>query len=91
MQASGVFSGMPIDAADGYIHFSTAEQRDETARKYFAGQQGLVLLTVESDAVGEALRWEPSSSGTRNGNFPHLYGQLMLSAVVSAEPFFVSV
>ena len=85
-ERTGLFPGMPIDLKDGYIHFSTAEQQAETARKYFSGQHGLMLLTVESDALGDALKWEASSSGTRSGLFPHLYGMLEHRNVIHAEP-----
>ncbi|MFZ4540901.1 MAG: DUF952 domain-containing protein [Rickettsiales bacterium] len=86
-KATGVFPGMPIDMADGYVHLSTAEQQAETARKYFSGQRGLVLLSVDAEALGEALSWEPSASGARAGDFPHLYGPLPLSAIIGATPF----
>lgn len=70
---AGVFAGSPVDLADGYIHFSTAAQAQETAARHFAGQTGLVLAAFESAALGEALRWEPSRGGDL---FPHLYGLL---------------
>ena len=70
---SGVFEGAGVDLADGYIHFSTAAQAGETARRYFQGQPDLVVLEVEADDLGEALRWEPSRGGEL---FPHLYGSL---------------
>ena len=69
----GRFLGSGIDLADGYIHFSTAAQAVETARRHFAGQPDLVVLEVEADDLGEALRWEPSRGGDL---FPHLYGPL---------------
>ncbi|HYD27536.1 DUF952 domain-containing protein [Brevundimonas sp.] len=74
----GVFSGSAVDRADGYIHMSTKEQLAETARRHYAGRSGLVLLTVDAAALGEALRWEPSRGGDL---FPHLYGPLPLSAI----------
>ena len=74
----GVYSGSSQDAADGFIHFSTAEQLPESARKHRAGQSGLVLLAVDPALLGDALRWEPSRQGAL---FPHLYGELPLSAV----------
>jgi uncharacterized protein (DUF952 family) len=86
-ERSGVFPGMPIDLADGYVHFSTAEQCDETARKYFSGQKGLILLSVDTAALGDALKWEPASSGARAGLFPHLYAPLLLSHIIEATPF----
>ena len=82
-QAAGVFDGSPVDHTDGYIHFSTAAQAQETARRHFAGRADLVLLTVETEALGEALRWEPSRGGDL---FPHLYGALPTSAVTAARP-----
>ncbi len=81
--AAGVFEGSPVDHADGYIHFSTAGQAQETARRHFAGRADLLLLTVEADRLGEALRWEPSRGGDL---FPHLYGVLPASAVTAARP-----
>jgi uncharacterized protein (DUF952 family) len=82
-QRAGVFRGAPVDLADGYIHFSTAEQAAETAAKHFAGQAGLVLLHVEAEALGPALRWEPSRGGAL---FPHLYAELDLKHVTRADP-----
>lgn len=82
-QASGVFSGSADDLRDGFIHFSTKEQLEGTAARHFAGEGDLVLAAVDANALGEALRWEPS----RNGQlFPHLYGPLPLAAVARAWP-----
>ena len=46
-RAEGVYRGSVHDARDGFIHFSTAAQLGETARKYFAGVPDLVLLAVD--------------------------------------------
>jgi uncharacterized protein (DUF952 family) len=59
-QAAGVFTGAAIDRADGFIHFSTAEQAPETAAKWFVGRRDLTLVAIDADALGDALRWEPS-------------------------------
>ena len=77
-EARGRFSGAPVDLADGFIHFSAADQVRETAAKHFAGQEGLVLVAIEAEALGEGLKWEPSRGGAL---FPHLYGELDMSAV----------
>ncbi|KTS39536.1 dihydroorotate dehydrogenase [Methylobacterium indicum] len=82
-EAAGRFDGAPVDLADGYIHFSTAAQAPETAAKHFSGQDDLLLVAVEAEALGEALRFEPSRGGAL---FPHLYGPLPLSAVRSVAP-----
>ncbi|MBV8474637.1 MAG: DUF952 domain-containing protein [Hyphomicrobiales bacterium] len=82
-EAAGVFLGSAVDHADGYIHFSTAEQAPETAAKWFSGRDDLVLVAVDADALGPALKWEPSRGGAL---FPHLYASLPLAAVVWARP-----
>jgi len=82
-ERDGVFRGAPVDRADGYIHFSTAEQVRETAAKHFAGQADLVLAAIEAEALGPALRWEPSRGGAL---FPHLYGEFSLQDVVWVKP-----
>ncbi len=77
-ERGGIYRGSADDARDGFIHFSTAAQVAETARKHFFGQRGLFLIEVDGDALGDALRWERS----RNDElFAHLYGELDLGAV----------
>jgi uncharacterized protein (DUF952 family) len=81
-EAVGVFEGAPIDLADGYIHFSTGAQVAETLAKHFAGQLELLLVSVESDSLGAALRWEVSRGGAL---FPHLYATLPVSSVLAVH------
>lgn len=85
MQAleTGTFAGAPVDLADGYIHLSTADQLAETLAKHFAGQDGLWLAAVDLEALDETVKWEPSRGGAL---FPHIYGPLPLSAVISYGP-----
>jgi uncharacterized protein (DUF952 family) len=80
---AGSFAGAPIDIQDGYLHFSTAEQVRETAARHFAGQSNLLLIAIDADSLGEALRYEPSRGGDL---FPHLYAHLPLSAVRWVKP-----
>ena len=82
-RTEGRFDGAPADIADGYIHFSTADQVEATAAKYFEGQDDLLLIAVDAKRLGEALRFEPSRGGAL---FPHLYSDLPLDAVVFAKP-----
>ena len=79
---SGQFAGMPIDAADGYMHFSTAAQLAETLRLHFAGQSDLLLLAVRVADLGNDLAWEPSRGGEL---FPHLYGGPLSTADIVWE------
>jgi uncharacterized protein (DUF952 family) len=86
-RAAGVFHGAAIDLNDGFIHFSTAPQARETAARHFAGRTGLLLVAVDTDMLGPALVFEPSRGGDL---FPHLYGPLLLSAVLWEEPLMVA-
>lgn len=83
LQENGKTAGAPIDVADGYVHFSTALQVAETAAKHFAGAQGLMLLALDSEAMGANLKWEVSRGGDL---FPHLYRDLALDEVIWARP-----
>lgn len=85
-QASGEYRGGADDLRDGFLHFSTAQQLRESAARHRAGAPDLMLVTVETGALGPLLRWEPAKGGGRVGLFPHLYGPLPMSAVRSAEP-----
>jgi uncharacterized protein (DUF952 family) len=79
----GVFTGAPVDTADGFVHFSTADQVKETAARHFAAQPGLLLVAVAAERLGDALRYEPSRGGEL---FPHLYAPLGMDAVLSVTP-----
>ncbi len=58
-QAAGVYRGSAHDLRDGFIHFSTAAQLGETARKYFRGVPDLVLLAVDVERLKEPLTPHP--------------------------------
>lgn len=79
LRQNGETAGAPIDLADGYIHFSTAQQVMETAAKHFAQETDLVLVAVDLAHLGAALKWEVSRGGAL---FPHLYRRLRLADVV---------
>lgn len=70
---NGAFHGSADDVRDGYIHLSAAHQLAGTLARHYKGQSDLLLITFESAALGDALRWEPSRGGDL---FPHLYTPL---------------
>ena len=78
--ADGVFTGAPVDVADGYIHLSAQAQLAETIDKHFAGQADLFIAAVDLAVLGDAVRWEESRGGAL---FPHIYAHLPLGAVVA--------
>lgn len=77
-QTQGQLTGAPVDIADGFIHFSTAKQVRETAARHFSGEADLILLAIDPDQLGKALRWETSRGGDL---FPHLYAVLPLNKI----------
>lgn len=83
LQMNAVTHGAPVDVADGFIHFSTAETVRETGRIHFAGEDDLWLAAVDEAALGDDLKWEESRGGVA---FPHLYRPLYLSDIVTCEP-----
>ena len=82
-QIAGAYGGSDDDARDGFIHFSTADQVEETAARHFADQTDLLLVAVDPAALGDALKYEPSRGGAL---FPHLYGDLSFDAVLWEKP-----
>lgn len=83
LDRAGTLAGAPVDLADGYVHLSAADQVVETALRHFAGRDGLMLLALDADALGDALRWEPARAGVL---FPHLYGPLHRRDVTAVWP-----
>ena len=84
---AGTFTGMPIDLADGFVHFATASQLPETLSLHFRGEANLVLFAVRSFDVGRDLRWEPSRDGKL---FPHVYGTFPMSIIAWSAPISVA-
>lgn len=84
----------PSLESEGFIHNSTADQAPRVANAVFAGQQGLILLCVETDKLTAPLKYEPpvhvaaGTPKTREGElFPHIFGPLNLDAVVDVVDF----
>jgi uncharacterized protein (DUF952 family) len=49
--AGDMYEGSAHDRADGFLHFSTGPQLAETLRRYYADQDGLVLVAVDASAL----------------------------------------
>ena len=78
------FLGSKTDRSDGFIHFSTSEQLEETLKKHFKSKSPLFLLEVNTDDL--ELVWEISRN---NQMFPHLYEPLPLSMVTKVYRIFI--
>ena len=82
-QRDGVFAGSATDLADGFIHLSARSQVAGTVARYYAGRADLLLVAVDLTKLGDAVRWEASTSGAL---YPHVYGVLPSAVVVGSGP-----
>jgi uncharacterized protein (DUF952 family) len=81
-RTSGTYRAESL-ASEGFIHFSRWSQLAGTAARYYAGVTDLVVLIVDESQLDD-LRVEPSPS--TGETFPHLYGELPVSAVTEVLP-----
>lgn len=82
-EASGRFDGSPFDHSSGFIHCSSREQVAATAIRVFNQEPALVVVALDTKALGEAtVRWEQASDG---GTFPHVYAPLHRDAVAAVH------
>jgi uncharacterized protein (DUF952 family) len=79
-ETTGAFDGSPFDRGSGFVHFSSREQVGSTARRVFGQEPALVVVAVDTQMLGDSVRWEDAPDG---GPFPHVYASLPLSAVVA--------
>lgn len=77
-QAPRQFRGTVKDKEDGFLHFSTGGQLPIMLARFYADANDLVLVAVESDVLGDKLKWE---MGPEDQLFPHLYAPLDFTAV----------
>jgi uncharacterized protein (DUF952 family) len=82
VEAGGLMQA-PVDVADGYVHFSTSKQVQETLAKWFKGQTGLALASVNGEDFGPDLKWEKSRGGDY---FPHVYTEVRQHHISSLWP-----
>lgn len=76
---SGQYAGSDHDRQDGFIHLSTGAQLGNTLAKHFPERDDLLLVAIDSEMLGGALKWEPARDGDL---FPHLYGELPVGAAL---------
>jgi uncharacterized protein (DUF952 family) len=72
---------------DGFIHCSTASQVMRVAQGLFRGRRDLVLVRIDPDVLESEVRMENLEGGGEL--FPHIYGELDLSAVTGVEALIV--
>lgn len=71
---------------DGFIHCSTPDSIVDVANDNLRGiTEPMLLLKIDTDLLENKIRWE--KRGNKGIEFPHLYGLLNTSAVVSVYDF----
>ena len=71
--------------AEGFIHCSSPDQVLGPANRYFKGKQTLLLLLIDEQKVTSRIEYEDTTnSGVL---YPHIYGPLNTSAVITAIDF----
>ncbi|AEV76039.1 hypothetical protein MycrhN_5570 [Mycolicibacterium rhodesiae NBB3] len=74
--------------AHGFVHLSTPEQVHLPANRLYAGRTDLVLLRVDPARLSSPIRWEPGvPTDPAAMVFPHLYGPLPVTAVISVTSY----
>jgi uncharacterized protein (DUF952 family) len=81
-ETTGRFNGSPFDRSSNFIHCSSRQQVGSTALRVFAQEPALVVVALDTQVLGESVRWEEAPDG---GLFPHVYATLVLSAVVAVH------
>jgi uncharacterized protein (DUF952 family) len=74
--------GSPFDRSSGFIHCSSRAQVAETALRVFPDEPALVVVALDAEALGDAVRWEAAPG---HGDFPHVYTPLPVTAVVAVH------
>ena len=70
---------------EGFIHCSELDQILGAANTFYSSRKDIVLLEIDAHLVGFPIKYESAvGSGER---FPHLYGPLMIYAVVHVYAF----
>ena len=82
-QSIGEYETQQFDN-EGFIHCSYADQLEAVVNRFFPGQKNLVVLEIDSTAVGCKVIEENLEGGTEL--YPHVYGKLPLDAIVSCRP-----
>lgn len=72
----------PSFETEKFIHLSTKNQVNDTLKRYYAGQKGLVLLQIDAKKISENLKYEAATNGEL---FPHLYEPIPREAILIVE------
>ncbi|VXB21465.1 DUF952 domain-containing protein [Nocardioides sp. AX2bis] len=73
-------------AQEGFVHAARGDQWQDVRRRYYSDvTEPLVLLVIDTDLLDAPVVEEPAVPGAAE-TFPHVYGAIAPSAVVSVVP-----
>ncbi len=81
-RAAGAIRPPSLDS-EGFVHCSARAQLAATLERHFRGSGELVVLVLDTAALGDALRWDESHPGEL---FPHVYAPIPVGSVTAVEP-----
>jgi uncharacterized protein (DUF952 family) len=90
-QTRGEYVAPSLDT-EGFIHCSTEKQVLHVANAFYRGRNDLVLLKIDEAQLKPELKWEapagpPAPGISESDSFPHIFGPINLTAVVSVLDF----
>jgi len=67
---------------EGFIHCCTKDQLAGVVQRYYQGRTDLLLLHLDESQLEFAVKYEEA---TNHELFPHLYGAINKTAIISIE------
>ena len=69
-------------ADEGFIHCSFADQLDAVLKRYYSGDDEVIILEIDPLKLDSKLVVEPSTGGEE---YPHIYGTINRDAIVGEQ------
>jgi uncharacterized protein (DUF952 family) len=74
----------PSLAAEGFVHFSYRQQVARTANRFYADEDGLIVIEVDPESLADPVVDEDLYGAGEL--FPHVYGAIKPAAAVAEHP-----
>jgi len=78
---AGLYRAKSLET-EGFIHCSFADQLDGVVKRYYKGEDRIVILEIDPERLMSRMIKEPS---TNNEIYPHIYGPINRDAIVAAK------
>lgn len=68
--------------SEGFIHCCNEDQINYVRTTYFAQENKIIVLKIDSSKLTSTLKVEPVQVGDKEMHFPHIYGSINTDAIV---------